>query len=161
MCMSTFSTMLSFLILITACAPSKDDISNKTDEKNTDSLISQSHNDTMRVQPPAPSLSPGTAKIKANIRKIENDGDEATIYISVTQILQRGSSTPSLPEGRAVKVDATTFEKNAKQEFLTLEKGKQFILFVEYTQSLSYQTQSWTLNKIETDLTTKNVSDDS
>ncbi|PAU93571.1 hypothetical protein CK503_10465 [Aliifodinibius salipaludis] len=159
--MSTFSTILSFLIVITACAPSKDDVSSKTDEKNADSLITQSHDDTMRIQPPAPPLSPGTAKIKANLEKIEKDGDEATIYISVVQILQRGPSTPSLPKGKTVKVNATTFKKNAEQQFLTLEEGKQFILFVGYTQSLGKQSQNWTLNKINTDSTTKNVSDDS
>ncbi|WP_445665749.1 hypothetical protein [Fodinibius sp. AD559] len=159
--MSTFGTIFSFLILITACAPSKDDVSKKTEKKDTDSVITKSHKDTMRVQPPAPSLSPGTVKIKANIEKIEKDGDETTIYISVAQILQRGPSTPSLPKGKTVKVNATTFGKNAEQQFLTLKEGKQFILFVGYTQSLGKQSQNWTLNKIKTDLTTKNASDDS
>mgnify|MGYP002277161773 CR=1 FL=1 len=159
--MSTFGTILSFLLIFTACAPSKDDISNKNDEKHTDSLITQSHKDTMGVEPPAPSLSPGTAKIKATIEKIEQVGDEATIYVTVTQVLQRGSSTPLLQKEQTVKVNATTFQKNANQQFLNLKEGKQFILFIGYTQSLGNQSQNWTLTKINPDSSNKTVSDDS
>ncbi|MDZ7657838.1 hypothetical protein [Fodinibius sp.] len=160
--MSTFSTILSLLIVITACTPSKkDDLSSKNDKSHTDSLIIQSRNDTMGVQPPAPSLPPGTVKIKANIEKIKKLRDEVAVYITVSQVLQRGSSTPLLQKEQSVKVDATTFNKNANQRFLTLEEGKQFILLVGNTQSLGNQSQKWTLNNIETDSSNKTISDDS
>lgn len=159
--MSTFGTILSFLLVITACAPSKDDIPSKNDEKHADSLITQAHNDTMGVEPPAPALTPGTAKIKAIIEKVEKGGDDTVIYITVTQVLQRGSSTPLLQKEQTFKVNATTFQKNASQQFLTLKEGKQFILFVGYTQSLGKQSQNWTLNKINSDSSNKSVSDDS
>jgi hypothetical protein len=139
-------------VIFSACGSSEKQASENSDYTDKSDTV-KTNPDTMTIQHPEPSLSPGTAKIRATIEKIMEDDKDVNLYIVVNQVLKYGSSTPSLPTGQSLKVKASTYKKNARQKFSTLNEGKQFILFVGYTESFSNMSQNWTLHKIETDTT--------
>lgn len=107
----------------------------------------------MSVQPPHPPFSPGRAKVRATVEKIVANDEDVHLYIVVDRTLEYGPATPSLPGGQSVKVDASTFEKNAGEKFRTLKEGEQFTLLIGYTRSLGNESRNWTLQQIETDST--------
>lgn len=110
-------------------------------------------NDTIPARP-EPGLSPGTAKVRAEITGVDTTKTgKYVLNLEIKEILGYGSSTPPLATGQTMSIDAAGFFVSSNQSKRSIKPGKKVIALIRYTQSMQMGTNEktlpWSLAEIE------------
>lgn len=141
-----YSLLLTIGVVLTLGCGSSETNKNGTDSQGADTNTVKQSQDTM-PPPPAPDLSPGTARIQGqavDIREPERPEEDYRIAVRVNKVLGYGSSTPPIGRSDTLTIGSYTLPES-------IEKGKEFVSVISYRQIMSGfdDTPLWLLVRIE------------
>jgi hypothetical protein len=123
------------------------------------SNINPLHSTFSDTIPVDPAQAPGTAEVRVAITEIVTENDRRELVIKVKKTLSYGSSTPPLASGETLRIDCTTFTRNAADRFEAIKKGMEVDLLIGHVRPMQQGEEDeapvWRLQEILTDLSQK------
>lgn len=123
------------------------------------SNINPLHSTFSDTIPVDPVQAPGTAEVRVAITEIVTENNRRELLIKVKKTLSYGSSTPPLASGETLRVDCTTFARNAADRFEEVKKGMEVDLLIGHVRPMQLGEEDevpvWRLQEILTDLNQK------
>lgn len=114
-------------------------------------LVEMAAHDTLPLPAPEQNrLAPGSAKIKANIVKLDDSTGMPILVLTILETLGYGSATPPLASGREITVEADSYFKNYPDQQPKVAACDTFTVVIRHLPTLHKDDSSpdWSLVKI-------------